>query len=162
MGRPADADDGHGRVKEVNPGELAERVIAVKLEYGLSVDARERGTCQRPCSPAVPAVELQGRGHHVVDGGLETETFAVGNGSASELQGNNASYTATDRAHGLGNRDGGHRGRGSAGTVPATRPRRPCSSRSSWIWRRCRLYRWLARSRVTELLLVRGARRTAS
>ena len=28
----------------VNPSEVAERVIAVKLEYGLSVDARERGT----------------------------------------------------------------------------------------------------------------------
>ena len=46
VGRSADADDGHGhgRVNGVNPGEVAERVIAVKLEYGLSVDARERGT----------------------------------------------------------------------------------------------------------------------
>ena len=46
-------DDGHGRVKAVNPGEVAERVIAVKFESGLSVDARKRGTCQRRCSPAV-------------------------------------------------------------------------------------------------------------
>ena len=49
-----------------------------------------------------------------------SRTLVVGNGSASELQGSSPSYTAKDRARGRGNRDGGHRGRGGAGTVPAT------------------------------------------
>ena len=58
--------------------------------------------------------------------GFELEDMVVGNGSASELQGNNASYMATNHACGLGHRGGGHRGRGRAGRGRQTRARRRC------------------------------------
>ena len=99
---------------------FAERVIAVKLEYGLSVDATERdaleallaaGGAQLSCVDAdttSPTVAISSDASAPVTGsfsitvafsepvtGFELEDLVVGNGSASELQGSNASYTAT-------------------------------------------------------------------
>ena len=99
---------------------FAERVIAVKLEYELSVDARERdaleallagGGAQLSCVDAdttSPTVAISSDAGAPVTGpfsitvafsepvtGFELEDLIVGNGSASELQGNNASYMAT-------------------------------------------------------------------
>ena len=99
---------------------FAERVIAVKLEYGLSVDARERDAleallagdgAQLSCVDAdttSPTVAITSDASAPVAGafsitvafsepviGFELEDLVVGNGSASELQGSNASYTAT-------------------------------------------------------------------
>ena len=59
--------------------------------------------------------------------GFELKDLVVGNGSASELQGSNASYHRDDHARGLGRRDGGHRGRGGAGRHRQTRAWRRCS-----------------------------------
>ncbi len=99
---------------------FAERVIAVKLEYELSVDARERdaleallavGGAQLSCVDAdttSPTVAISSDAGAPVAGpfsitvtfsepvtGFELADLVVGNGSASELQGSNASYTAT-------------------------------------------------------------------
>ena len=99
---------------------FAERVIAVKLEYELSVDPRERdaleallggGGAQLSCVDAdttSPTVAISSDAGAPVTGpfsitvafsepvtGFELEDLVVGNGSASELQGNNASYMAT-------------------------------------------------------------------
>ena len=99
---------------------FAERVIAVKLEYELSVDPRERdaleallaaGGAQLSCVDAdttSPTVTISSDAGAPVTGpfsitvafsepvtGFELEDLVVGNGSASELQGNNASYMAT-------------------------------------------------------------------
>ena len=99
---------------------FAERVIAVKLEYELSVDPRERdaleallagGGAQLSCVDAdttSPTVAISSDAGAPVTGpfsitvafsepvtGFELEDLVVGNGSASELQGNNASYIAT-------------------------------------------------------------------
>ena len=99
---------------------FAERVIAVKLEYGLSVDARERdaleallagGGAQLSCVDAdtmSPTVAISSDASAPVAGpfsitvafsepvtGFELDDLVVGNGSASELQGSNASYTVT-------------------------------------------------------------------
>lgn len=99
---------------------FAERVIAVKLEYGLSVDARERdaleallagGGAQLSCVDAdttSPTVAISSAAGAPVTGpfsitvafskpvtGFELDDLVVGNGSATELQGSNASYTAT-------------------------------------------------------------------
>ena len=99
---------------------FAARVIAVKLEYGLSVDARERdaleallagGEAQLSCVDAdttSPTVAISSDAGAPVTGpfsitvafsepvtGFELEDLVVGNGSASELQKSNASYTAT-------------------------------------------------------------------
>ena len=98
---------------------FAERVIAVKLEYELSVDPRERdaleallaaGGAQLSCVGAdttSPTVAISSDAGAPVTGpfsitvafsepvtGFELEDLVVGNGSASELQGNNASYMA--------------------------------------------------------------------
>ena len=48
---------------------FAERVIAVKLEYELSVDARERDALEALLRRRRGTAELRGRGHHVADGG---------------------------------------------------------------------------------------------
>ena len=99
---------------------FAERVIAVKLEYELSVDPRERdaleallgdGGAQLSCVDAAttsPTVAISSDAGAPVTGpfsitvafsepvtGFELEDLVVGNGTASELQGNNASYMAT-------------------------------------------------------------------
>ena len=99
---------------------FAERVIAVKLEYELSVDPRERdaleallagGGAQLSCVDAdtpSPTVAISSDAGTPVTGpfsitvafsepvtGFELEDLVVGNGSGSELQGNNASYMAT-------------------------------------------------------------------
>ncbi len=99
---------------------FAERVIAVKLEYELSVASRERdaleallagGGAQMSCVDAdttSPTVAISSDTGAPVTGpfsitvafsepmtGFELEDLIVGNGSASELQGNNASYMAT-------------------------------------------------------------------
>ena len=59
-------------LKEVGPGEVAERVIAVKFEYRLSVDTRENGySLETLLASGGGAAELRGHRHHVVDGGLE-------------------------------------------------------------------------------------------
>ena len=96
------------------------QVIAVKLEYGLSVDPAERvaleallagGGAQLSCVDAdttSPAVAISSDASAPVAGpfsiaiafsepvtGFELEDLVVGNGSASELQGNNATYTVT-------------------------------------------------------------------
>ena len=63
--------------------------------------------------------------------GFELENLVVGNGSASELRGNNASYMATITPAASGTVTVGHRGREPRGTRAATRARRRCSSRSS-------------------------------
>ena len=136
------------------------------LKYELSVDPRERdvlealladggaqlscvdadttsppsgGHQQRPPAPRSPAPSPS----RSPSSGFELEDLVVGNGSASELQGNNASYMATITPRGLGHRDGGHRGRGRAGRgrQPERQPERDgrCSSRSSRTPRRCRL-----------------------
>ena len=102
---------------------FAERVIAVKLEYGLSVDATGTGRAGGIARRRRGAAELRGRGHRVADGGrqqrrqrapvtgpfsitvafsepvtgFELEDLSVGNGRASELQGSNASYTRRSR-----------------------------------------------------------------
>ena len=99
---------------------FAARVIAVKLEYGLSVDPAERdalevllagGGAQLSCVAAdttPPTVAITSDASSPVTGpfsitiafsepvtGFELADLVVGNGSASELQGTNASYTAT-------------------------------------------------------------------
>ena len=99
---------------------FAERVIAVKLEYELSVDPRERdaleallaaGGAQLSCVDAdttSPTVAISSDAGAPVTGpfsitvafsepvtGFEFEDLVIGNGSASELQGNNTSYMAT-------------------------------------------------------------------
>ena len=99
---------------------FAAQVIAVKLEYGLSVDPAERDTleallaaggAQLSCVDAdttSPAVAISSDASAPVTGpfsiaiafsepvtGFELEDLVVGNGSASELQGNNATYTVT-------------------------------------------------------------------
>ena len=99
---------------------FAERVIAVKLEYELSVDPRERdaleallagGGTQLSCVDAdttSPTVAISTAAGAPVTGpfsitvafsepvtDFELEDLVVGNGSASELQENNASYMAT-------------------------------------------------------------------
>ena len=99
---------------------FAAQVIAVKLEYGLSVDPAERaalesllvgGGAQLSCVDAdttSPAVAISSDASAPVTGpfsiaiafsepvtGFELEDLVVGNGSASELQGNNATYTVT-------------------------------------------------------------------
>ena len=99
---------------------FAERVIAVKLEYGLSVDPTERdalemllagGGAQLSCvaaDTAAPTVTITSDASEPVSGPFSvTVTFSepvtsfeladlvVGNGSASELQGSEATYTAT-------------------------------------------------------------------
>ena len=106
--------DRHGRW-------FAERVIAVKLEYGLSVDPAERDALERllagggaelSCVAAdttSPTVAISSEASAPVTGpfpiwvafsepvtGVGLEDLVVGNGSASELlQGNNATYTVT-------------------------------------------------------------------
>ena len=99
---------------------FATRVIQVKLEYGLSVDPAERdaleallagGGAELNCVAAdttVPTVTITSTASEPVSGpfsitvtfsepvtGFELADLVVGNGSASELQGNEASYTAT-------------------------------------------------------------------
>ena len=99
---------------------FAERVIAVKLEYGLSVDPAERDALQRllagsesqlSCVAAdttSPTVGISSDATGPVNGpfaimivfsepvtGFELDDLVVSNGSASSLQGNNADYTAT-------------------------------------------------------------------
>ena len=99
---------------------FAERIIAVKLEYGLSVDPAERdalevlltsGGAQLSCVSAdttPPTVTISSDANAPVTGpfrvtiafsepvtGFDLAALVVGNGSASELQGTNASYTAT-------------------------------------------------------------------
>ena len=99
---------------------FAAQVIAVKLEYGLSVDPAERDALERllagggaelSCVAAdttSPTVAISSDASAPVTGpfsiaiafsepvtGFELADLVVGNGSASELQGNNASYTAT-------------------------------------------------------------------
>ena len=100
---------------------FAERVIAVKLEYGLSVDPAERDALERllagggaelSCVAAdttSPTVAISSEASAPVTGpfpilvafsepvtGVGLEDLVVGNGSASELlQGNNATYTVT-------------------------------------------------------------------
>ena len=99
---------------------FAAQVIAVKLEYGLSVDPAERAAleallagvgAQLSCVDAdttSPAVAISSDASAPVTGpfsiaiafsepvtGFELEDLVVGNGSASELQGNNATYTVT-------------------------------------------------------------------
>ncbi len=99
---------------------FAERVIAVKLEYGLSVDPAERdalerllagGGTQLSCVAAdttSPTVAISSDVSTPVTGpfpitiafsepvtGFELEDLVVGNGSASELQGTEATYMAT-------------------------------------------------------------------
>ena len=126
--------DRHGRW-------FAERVIAVKLEYGLSVDPAERDALERllagggaelSCVAAdttSPTVAISSEASAPVTGpfpilvafsepvtGVGLEDLVVGNGSASELlQGNNATYNRDDHARGLRHGDGGHRGRRGAG-----------------------------------------------
>ena len=98
---------------------FAAQVIAVKLEYGLSVDPAERdalerllagGGAQLSCVAAdttSPTVAISSEASAPVTGpfpisvafsepvtGVELADLVVGNGSASELQGNNATYTA--------------------------------------------------------------------
>ena len=99
---------------------FAERVIGVKLEYELSVDPRERdaleallagGGAQLSCVDAdttSPTVAISSDAGAPVTGpfsitvafsepvtGFALEDLVVGNGSASGLEGNNASYMAT-------------------------------------------------------------------
>ena len=99
---------------------FAERVIAVKLEYGLSVDPAERdalaallavGGAELNCLDAdttAPTVTISTTASAPVNGpfsitvtfsesvtGFDLEDLIVGNGRASELQGNDASYAAT-------------------------------------------------------------------
>ena len=99
---------------------FAERVIAVKLEYGLSVDPAERdalaallaGTgAELNCLDAdttAPTVIISTTASAPVNGpfsitvtfsesvtGFDLDDLIVGNGRASELQGNDASYAAT-------------------------------------------------------------------
>ena len=100
---------------------FAAQVIAVKLGYGSSGDPAELNVFEKQLEWRRGGTELPGRGHHVPDSGhqqrrqcaespgpsrsrspsrsrvtgFELADLVVGNGSASELQGNNASYTAT-------------------------------------------------------------------
>ena len=99
---------------------FAAQVIAVKLEYGLSVDPAERDALERllagggaelncvAADTTSPTVAISSNASAPVTGpfsiaiafsepvtGFELADLVVGNGSASELQGNNASYTAT-------------------------------------------------------------------
>ena len=95
---------------------FAAQVIAVKLEYGLSVDPAERaaleallagGGAQLSCVDAdttSPAVAISSDASAPVTGPFSiaiafsepvTEDLVAGNGSASELLGNNATYTVT-------------------------------------------------------------------
>ena len=99
---------------------FAERVIQVKLEYGLSVDTAERdaleqllagGGAQLSCVDAdttAPTVAITSTATAPVNSpfsiaiefsepvsGLEITDLVVGNGNASDLQGSGASYTAT-------------------------------------------------------------------
>ena len=99
---------------------FAARVISVKLEYGLSVDPAERDAlealladagAQLNCVDAdttLPTAIISSDASAPVTGlfsiavtfsepviGLELEDLLVENGSASELQGDNAAYTAT-------------------------------------------------------------------
>ena len=99
---------------------FAGQVIAVKLEYGLSVDPAERdaleallagGGAQLSCVDAdttSPTAVISSDASAPVTGpfsiavafsepvtGFELDDLVVRNGSASELQGNNATYTAT-------------------------------------------------------------------
>ncbi len=105
--------DRHGRW-------FAERVIAVKLEYGLSVDPTERdalegllagGGAELSCVMAdttSPTVTISSDVTAPVNGpfpitvafsepvtGFELDDLDIGNGSASDVRGNNANYTAT-------------------------------------------------------------------
>ena len=105
--------DRHGRW-------FAERVIAVKLEYGLSVDPAERdalegllagGGAELSCVAAdttSPTVGISSDATAPVNGpfpimvafsepvtGFALDDLVVGNGSASDVRGNNANYTAT-------------------------------------------------------------------
>ena len=98
---------------------FAERVIAVKLEYGLSVDPAERdalegllagGGAELSCVAAdttSPTVGISSDATAPVNGpfpimvefsepvtGFELNDLVVGNGSASDVRGNNANYTA--------------------------------------------------------------------
>ena len=63
--------------------------------------------------------------------GFELEDLVVENGSASELQGNNASYMATITPAASGTVTVAPSRPGPRGTRAATRARRRCSSRSS-------------------------------
>ena len=99
---------------------FAERVIAVKLEYGLSVDPAERdalerllagGESQLSCVAAdttPPTVAISSEASTPVTGpfpitiafsepvtGFEATDLAVGNGAASEFSGTGSRYTAT-------------------------------------------------------------------
>ena len=99
---------------------FAERIIAVKLEYGLSVDPAERdalevlltsGGAQLSCVSAdttPPTVTISSDANAPVTGpfpvtiafsepvtGFDLADLVVGNGSASELQGSEATYMAT-------------------------------------------------------------------
>ena len=99
---------------------FAAQVIAVKLEYGLSVDPAERDALERllagggaelncvAADTTSPTVAISSNASAPVTGpfsiaiafsepvtGFELADLVVGNGSASELHGNNASYTAT-------------------------------------------------------------------
>ena len=99
---------------------FAARIIQVKLDYGLSVDPAERAALERllagggaelNCAAAdttSPTVAISSDADAPVTGpfsitiafsesvaGFELADLVVGNGSASELQGNNASYAAT-------------------------------------------------------------------
>ena len=99
---------------------FAQRVIAVKLEYGLSVDPAERdalaallagGGAELNCVDAdatAPTVTISTTASAPVTGpfsiavtfsevvtGFDLDDLIVGNGRASELQGNAASYAAT-------------------------------------------------------------------
>ena len=99
---------------------FAERVIAVKLEYRLSVDSAERAALEALLSgggaalncvnadTTSPTVVINSDASAPVTGpfpiaiafsdpvtGFELDDLVVGNGSASQLQGSQASYTAT-------------------------------------------------------------------
>ena len=99
---------------------FAERVIAVKLEYALSVDPAERdalaallagGGAELSCVDAdttAPTVTISTTASAPVNGpfsitvtfsesvtGFDVEDLVIGNGSASDLQGSDASYAAT-------------------------------------------------------------------
>ena len=115
---------------------FAERVIAVKLEYGLSVDRAERdaleallagGGVELNCVDAdttSPTVVISSDAVAPVTGpfsiaisfsepvrGFEIADLVVGNGSASALEGEQLELQRDDHARGLWGRDGRHRGR---------------------------------------------------
>ena len=119
---------------------FAERVVAVKLEYGLSVDARERDALEALLAAGGAQTELCGRGHHVADGGDQQRRRRSGHrpllhhsrllGAGDRLRargpggrerqrvgaaGEQRELHGDDHPRGLGRRDGGHRGRSGSG-----------------------------------------------